>query len=81
MFYLEHVQAIISLTASSRGGVQIYLTSPMGTNSTLLKSRRNDHSREGFTNWAFMTTHNWGETSMGRWTLEIHNGDTVCKYQ
>lgn len=28
--YLEHVQAIITLTAPKRGDIQIYLTSPSG---------------------------------------------------
>lgn len=29
--YLEHVQAVITLNASRRGDVTVYLTSPMGT--------------------------------------------------
>ena len=36
---LEHVQAVISLTSSRRGHVEIYLTSPGGTRSTLLAAR------------------------------------------
>jgi len=79
VLYLEHVQALVTMTASRRGEVEIYLTSPMGTRSTLLQRRNRDHSMEGFNNWAFMTTHNWGETSKGRWTLEIVNGDTVSE--
>ena len=87
--YLEHVQAIITLKAPKRGDIQIYLTSPAGTigrelmswritlvsgtKSTLLTKRARDTSRAGFTDWAFMTTHNWGEKSAGLWTLEIDN--------
>ena len=37
--YLEHVQAKISLTSSFRGDVVIWLTSPMGTKSSLLTAR------------------------------------------
>ncbi|VDK61594.1 unnamed protein product [Onchocerca ochengi] len=71
--YVEHVQAIITLTAPKRGDIQIYLTSPSGTRSTLLAKRARDTSRTGFREWAFMTTHNWGEMAVGLWTLEINN--------
>jgi len=77
--YLEHVQARITLTASRRGEIQIFLISPRGTRSTLLARRARDTSREGFNNWAFMTTHNWGETAKGGWILEIENGASSCK--
>lgn len=77
--YLEHVQARITLTASRRGEISINLTSPMGTRSTLLARRVRDTSREGFNNWAFMTTHNWGETANGKWILEIESGASSCK--
>ena len=41
---VEHVQAVVSLTSSRRGHVQLYLTSPGGTRSTLLAGRRgNNH--------------------------------------
>ncbi|KAK5979381.1 hypothetical protein GCK32_018507 [Trichostrongylus colubriformis] len=71
--YLEHVQAIITLKAPKRGDIQIYLTSPSGTRSTLLTKRARDTSRAGFIEWAFMTTHSWGELAAGLWTLEIDN--------
>uniref|UniRef100_A0A0N5AIG8 P/Homo B domain-containing protein n=1 Tax=Syphacia muris TaxID=451379 RepID=A0A0N5AIG8_9BILA len=71
--YLEHVQAIINLSAPKRGDIQIYLISPSGTRSTLLAKRARDNSRSGFRDWAFMTTHNWGEIAVGLWTLEIDN--------
>ena len=29
--YLEHVQAVVSLNATRRGDLELYLTSPMGT--------------------------------------------------
>ncbi|KAI1721875.1 subtilase family domain-containing protein [Ditylenchus destructor] len=71
--YLEHVQAIVTLSAPKRGDIQIYLTSPKGTRSTLLAKRARDTSRTGFRDWAFMTTHNWGEPAYGTWSLEIDN--------
>lgn len=77
--YLEHVQARITLTADRRGEIEIYLTSPRNTKSTLLAKRARDVSREGFNNWAFMTTHNWGEEAEGTWFLQIENGASSCE--
>ncbi|CAJ0962979.1 unnamed protein product, partial [Mesorhabditis belari] len=71
--YVEHVQAIVTLKAPKRGDIQIYLTSPSNTRSVLLTKRARDSSRAGFTEWAFMTTHNWGEYAAGLWTLEVDN--------
>jgi proprotein convertase subtilisin/kexin type 2 len=34
--YLEHVQAVITLNATRRGDVELFLTSPMGTRSVLV---------------------------------------------
>ncbi|XP_052126085.1 neuroendocrine convertase 2-like [Frankliniella occidentalis] len=70
--YLEHVQAVISLNATRRGDVELFLTSPMGTRSMILSKRVNDDDhRDGFTKWPFMTTHTWGEYPHGTWLLEV----------
>ncbi|KAK2161976.1 hypothetical protein LSH36_107g13013 [Paralvinella palmiformis] len=74
--YLEHVQAVVTLGASKRGQVKISLTSPAGTRSVLLARRSRDSSSDGFDNWAFMTTHNWGEMAFGKWHLEVSNSAT-----
>ncbi|XP_046400886.1 furin-like protease 1 isoform X2 [Ischnura elegans] len=71
--YLEHVQAKISLLSMRRGDLQIHLTSPAGTRSTLLARRPHDISRSGFQMWPFMSVHSWGEKPLGIWQLEIHN--------
>jgi subtilisin-like proprotein convertase family protein len=78
--YLEHVQAVATLAASRRGQVKISLISPSGTKSILLEKRNRDSSADGFDDWAFMTTHNWGEMSYGTWELEVSNTGTNCKY-
>lgn len=70
--HLEHVQSKITLAATRRGDLHIYLVSPFGTRSTLLAQRPNDNAEQGFKNWPFMTVHNWGEPPNGNWTLEIH---------
>ncbi|XP_071965546.1 proprotein convertase subtilisin/kexin type 5-like [Antedon mediterranea] len=71
--YLEHVQVRISLSYSSRGNLNIWLTSPMGTRSRLLGTRSNDDNAGEFRDWPFMTTHNWGEEANGTWILEIED--------
>lgn len=39
----------------------------------MILSRRpkDDDSKDGFTNWPFMTTHTWGEHPMGTWRLIV----------
>ncbi|KAI1711041.1 subtilase family domain-containing protein [Ditylenchus destructor] len=70
--YLEHVQAVVTLNSSRRGDTTLYLVSPAGT-STMILSRRpkDDDSKDGFTNWPFMTTHTWGENPRGKWRLVV----------
>lgn len=75
--FIEHVQATISLSASRRGDIEIFLVSPGGTRSTLLGRRPRDMSPEGFNNWAFMTTHCWGERASGLWRLEVRNSANI----
>jgi proprotein convertase subtilisin/kexin type 2 len=40
---------------------------------TMILSRRpkDDDSRDGYTNWPFMTTHTWGENPRGKWRLFV----------
>lgn len=71
--FLEHVQAKVTLSATRRGDLHIYLTSPAGTRSTLLAQRPLDNSRSGFQAWPFMSVHTWGESPNGHWKLEVHN--------
>uniref|UniRef100_A0A224XK28 furin n=1 Tax=Panstrongylus lignarius TaxID=156445 RepID=A0A224XK28_9HEMI len=71
--YLEHVQAKISLMSQRRGDIEIQLTSPAGTKTTLLARRPHDISRSGFRSWPFMSVHTWGENPIGTWMLDIHN--------
>ncbi|BFZ01777.1 hypothetical protein BsWGS_04815 [Bradybaena similaris] len=75
--YLEHVQAVITLTYQRRGDIVIYLTSPMGTKSQLLPRRPSDSGSGGFDEWPFMSVHFWGENPRGQWTLEIEDADTL----
>ncbi|XP_047470324.1 neuroendocrine convertase 2-like [Penaeus chinensis] len=77
--YLEHVQAVITLNASRRGDVELFIVSPMDTKSMILSRRPNDDdSRDGFTKWPFMTTHTWAENPRGTWRLMARmNSETM----
>ncbi|XP_061870766.1 proprotein convertase subtilisin/kexin type 4 [Colius striatus] len=70
---LEHVQVQLSLSYSRRGDLEITLTSPMGTTSTLVSLRPYDTSQEGYKDWTFMSTHFWDENPNGTWTLRLEN--------
>ena len=79
---LEHVQARVTVEASKRGDLSIYLTSPSGTKSTLLPRRPRDYHSEGFRDWEFLSVHSWGESPVGKWTLEVQtkSSNTVLKH-
>ena len=53
--FLEHVQCHVTLGASRRGDVVIYLVSPSGTRSNLVARRPKDYSRAGFNDWPFLS--------------------------
>jgi furin len=71
--FLEHVQAHVSLSSARRGDMQLFLISPSGTKSQLLKRRPHDMSPTGFQDWPFLTVFSWGENPIGTWTLELQN--------
>uniref|UniRef100_A0A671KSF7 Furin-1-like n=1 Tax=Sinocyclocheilus anshuiensis TaxID=1608454 RepID=A0A671KSF7_9TELE len=77
---LEHAQAQLTLSYNRRGNLAIYLISPQGTRSTLLAPRPHDYSSDGFSDWAFMTTHSWDEDPRGEWSLEIENVAGISDY-
>ncbi|CAF1318689.1 unnamed protein product, partial [Rotaria sordida] len=71
--YIEQVQVIVNLSTTNRGEIEIYLYSPSNTKTTILPRRANDHSDQGFANWAFLTVQLWFENSHGLWKLQICN--------
>ena len=77
--YLEHVVVNITLVpntiSSERGDIRIQLTSPSGTQSTLLDYRQSDDSSGMYERWPFMSVMFWGENPGGQWTLTIQSQD------
>ncbi|CAF0847835.1 unnamed protein product [Rotaria sp. Silwood1] len=71
--YIEQVQVFVNLSTTNRGEIEIYLYSPSNTKTTILPRRANDHSDQGFSNWAFLTVQLWFEDPHGLWKLQICN--------
>lgn len=75
---VEHVELTISIVHGYRGDVEIKLTSPSGSVSTLASSTSKDHGAD-YNNWTFSSVRHWGEASKGTWTLSVRDaakGDT-----
>jgi len=71
--WIEQVEVVVTIHTEIRGKLEIYLTSPMGTRTMVLKKRPRDQSRRGFRKWAFTTVQLWGERAAGVWLLEVTN--------
>lgn len=68
----ERVNAWLEREHPRRGDIEITLTSPRRTTSTLLPFRRHDFvNLEGYSSWPFMSVHYWGENPFGQWTLTV----------
>ncbi len=77
-FVVEHVTLKVDITHSSRGELEIFLTSPSGTTSQLAVVRNEQGAN--LENYTFSTVHNWGERSTGVWTMKVAdrgNGNTT----
>ena len=66
---VEHVDVFFDAQHPHRGELQIVLTSPFGTESILAESHHDLNSNYNL--WRFMTIRNWGESSLGTWTLRV----------
>ena len=69
---VEHVDIFFDAQHSKRGQLSIKLTSPMGTESILAETHGDNNAN--YELWRFMTIRNWGESSLGTWTLTITDG-------
>ena len=58
-----------------RGKIEVRLTSPSGTTSTLLSQRPADKGSLEFKSWPLISVHHWGEDPAGVWTLTVDNNN------
>ncbi|XP_053382988.1 furin-1-like isoform X2 [Mercenaria mercenaria] len=68
--YLEHVYISINFQSLHIQNTAIYLVSPEGTESRILRERSNDRSSDAVS-WKFMSVHTWRENPSGTWTLRM----------
>ena len=80
---VEHAEVTINLTHAHAGDLIVKLISPSGTESVLINrpgkapgSSAADTGDAGFAgsttlNYVLSTTHDWGETASGTWTLKV----------
>ena len=73
IFYnASHLNRLLEHDGPRRGDVSITLTSPQGTQSTLLPYRNRDFiNTEGLSSWPFMSVLHWGEDPRGIWNLTV----------
>lgn len=70
--HLEHTMLWVDIESGRRGDVSITLTSPFGTVSQMLSTRKEDNSADGL-NFQLMSLNNWGENIVGEktWKIEV----------
>ena len=66
---VEHVTLKLSANHTSRGNLEVTLSSPGGMSSKLAEVHSD--ATDNYANWTFSTVRNWGESSRGTWTLKI----------
>jgi len=71
---VEHVTVRLSINHTSRGNLEITLTSPTGMASKL--SELHSDSNDNYSNWTFSSVRHWGENSGGTWSLKISDRST-----
>ncbi|GAB6852805.1 hypothetical protein JCM10599A_66090 [Paraburkholderia kururiensis] len=86
---VEHVEVDLSATVGRLGDLVVTLVAPDGTRSVLLNregvipagspgASPTDvgNTTSGLFQYTFMSTHDWGETSAGNWTLQVSDATT-----
>ncbi|KAL7672754.1 hypothetical protein ACOME3_007635 [Neoechinorhynchus agilis] len=68
---LEHVTlGVRAILQGRRGNWRIIVTSPSGTNSTMLEYREKDDSK-ALDHSPFTSLHFWGERAFGKWSIKL----------
>jgi subtilisin-like proprotein convertase family protein len=74
---IEHVTLIITLTPNGkRGDLEMWIKSPMGTESMILGKRSHDYSGSGFSAYEFLTMELWDENPIGNWEFIVRTSNS-----
>ena len=66
---VEQVTITLGISHARRGQLEIFLTSPGGTESRLAEVRSDNNAHPS--SWTYMTVQNWGESAQGVWTVRV----------
>lgn len=66
---VEHVLVTLDVRHTSRGQLEVELTSPSGFKSRL--AEKHTDSGDHYPNWTFMSVRHWGESAQGTWTVRV----------
>ena len=75
---IEHVTLRVAMYTDNRGGVGIFLTSPAGFKSKMMRFRHLDNST-GEYYWDYGSVQFWDERSTGTWSLELADNNSTSK--
>ncbi len=68
---VEAVEVKLNVSHTNIGDLFVKLISPNGVNSILARQRGD--TTNNFNNFIFTSMRQWGESSLGNWTVEIHD--------
>lgn len=71
---VEHATVRLSISHTSRGNLEITLTSPSGMVSRL--AAVHSDTNDNYADWTFSSVRHWGESATGNWTLKIADRST-----
>jgi Ca2+-binding RTX toxin-like protein/subtilisin-like proprotein convertase family protein len=75
-FSIDWVEVDVSLLCTHDGDLRIELVSPTGTHSVLMDEPAAGHNTRQDLTFTFSTTHDWGESPVGDWTLLVTDEGT-----
>lgn len=68
-FKVEYVEVDVVITHPYRGDLEMFLTSPSGTQAKIAATR-ND-SGDNYNHWVFTSVAHWGENPQGTWSYKV----------
>ena len=73
---IESVEIIVNITHGDRGDLNLFLESPNGVISELVRENYQDINPHYY-NWTFTSVVHWGENTFGEWKIKVN--DTVSQ--
>ncbi|MCX7626226.1 MAG: proprotein convertase P-domain-containing protein, partial [Candidatus Sumerlaeaceae bacterium] len=68
-FRVEYVEVDVVITHPYRGDLEMFLTSPAGTQAKIAATRSD--SGDNYSHWVFTSVAHWGENPQGTWSFKV----------